>query len=86
MVFGPGWLLTGVVQDGNDGADGSLDAELRHATACLHTECVVDARLQLGDHHAGVRQLRLEADVIAARFAGRPQIVTDLTRHVVGQV
>lgn len=53
MVLGAG-LLTGVVEDGGDGTDGSLAAELRHATARLHAERVVDAGLQLADHHAGV--------------------------------
>lgn len=71
--------LTCVVQRRGDARCGPLAAKLRHATVTLHSERVVQVRLQFGDDDGGFRQVRgprLEAHLLVTIFAG----------HAVGEV
>lgn len=61
--------LTCVVQSSGDGLCGPLRAVLRHAAVSLHSERVVQMRIQVGDDDRGVPQVRgtrLEAHRLTA--------------------
>lgn len=79
--------LTCVVQGSGDAGGGPLSAELGHATVSLHSERVVQMRIQVSDNHDGFLQVcgaRFEAYLVAAGDTRAP--VTVLTRHAVGEV
>lgn len=79
--------LTCIIQSSGDACSGPLCAVLRHPAVSLHSECVVVMRIQVTNNNSGLLKFcwtGLKADLLATGDA--LGIVTDLTRHAVGQV
>lgn len=79
--------LTWIVQSSGDARRGPLGTELGHATVSLHSERVVEMRIQVGNNNRGLLQVCrawLEVDLLVTGDARAP--VTVLTHHAVGEV
>lgn len=80
-------MFTCIVQSSGDATDGPLGTELGHATVSLHSERVVEMRIQVTDDDRGVLQVCrtwLEADLLATGDTRGP--IAELAHHTVGEV
>lgn len=79
--------LTCIVQSSSDACSGPFSTELGHAAVSLHSERVVEMRIQVGSDDCGVLQVCgrwLEADLLAT--GDTDGTVAALTHHTVGEV
>lgn len=79
--------LTCIVQSSGDDCSGRFSAELGHATASLHSERVVQMRIQVTNNDCGFPQAcrtGLETDLLTTRDARGSVAV--LAHHTVGEV
>lgn len=79
--------LTCMVQSSGDAHGGPLGTKLGHAAVSLHSERVVEVRIQVTHNNRGVLQVCrpwLEADLLATGDTRAP--VTVLAHHTVGEV
>lgn len=80
-------MLTCIVQSSGDNGCRPLRAVLRHTTVGLHSERVVEMRIQVTDDNCGVLQICrawIEAYLVTARDAQHP--VTVFAHHTVFEV
>ena len=79
--------LTSIVQSSGDDSGGHLSVVLGHATVCLHSECIVEMRIQVTDYDSGVLQVCgtwLEPNLLTT--GDTRGSVAELTHHAIGKV